>query len=50
MDLQKIDVGKFEALKRGIDGVEDCCTRESTLVDIVTLIAEVWVEGGAYSW
>lgn len=46
MDLQKIDVGEFEAFKGGIDCVEYRCTRKATLVDIVTLITQVWVEDG----
>lgn len=44
MDLQKIDVRRVKAAQTGLDLVEDGAARESTLVDIVTRVLELWVE------
>lgn len=35
MNLEKVDVVHVQTLERGVDGIEDCLTRETTLVDVV---------------
>lgn len=50
MNLEKIDVGSLKTRKRGIDGIEDCLTGETGLVNVVAGVFETGLGDGAETW